>query len=50
LAGGAALARGLVSNTPQIIAHGSIHYIKVTEPDLIVAAASSTRVILPVDG
>ncbi len=28
----------LLPNTPQIIAHGSIHYIQVTEPDLVVAA------------
>lgn len=30
----------LLPNTPQVIAHGSIHYIQVTEPDLVVAAAS----------
>jgi hypothetical protein len=33
----------LVPNTPQMIAHGSIHYIQVTEPDLVVAA---TRLVI----
>ena len=30
---------GLLPNTPQIIAHGSNHYIQVTEPDAVIAAA-----------
>lgn len=29
----------LLPNTPQVIAHGSIHYIQVTEPDTVIAAA-----------
>lgn len=29
----------LLPNTPQIIAHGSIHYVHVLAPDLVVAAA-----------
>jgi pimeloyl-ACP methyl ester carboxylesterase len=29
----------LLPNTPQIIAHGSIHYIQITEPDVVVSAA-----------
>lgn len=29
----------LLPNTPQMIAHGSIHYLQITEPDLVVAAA-----------
>ncbi len=29
----------LLPNTPQLVAHGSIHYIQVTEPDAVIAAA-----------
>ena len=28
----------LLPNTPQLVAHGSIHYIQVTEPDAVIAA------------
>ena len=29
----------LLPNTPQLIAHGSMHYLQVTEPDAVTAAA-----------
>lgn len=29
----------LLANTPQMIAHGSFHYLQVTEPDLVIDAA-----------
>ena len=29
----------LLPNTPQLVAHGSIHYVHVTEPDAVISAA-----------
>lgn len=37
----------LLPNTPQMIAHGSIHYLQITEPDLVVAAARLAMARVP---